>query len=91
MSWWTLSTHISQDWRKVKQYLNIDHYREYISKVVVTDFDQPKDEVKKSVRGIKYTMPYTTFDEKHYSCFRNDLQKCIHVQFSNKIFEGSKS
>lgn len=36
-------------------------------------------------------MPYTAFDEKYYSCFRNDLQKAIFVQFSTKLFEGTKS
>ena len=36
-------------------------------------------------------MPYTAFDEKYYSCFRNDLQKAIFVQFSTKLFEGGKS
>ena len=68
----------------------VDHYREYISKVVVTDFDNPRDEVKKSVKSIKYGMPYTTLDEKYYSCLRNDLQKCIFVQFGSK-FEGKRS
>lgn len=36
-------------------------------------------------------MPYTAFDEKYYSCLRSDLQKAIFVQFSSKLFEGTKS
>lgn len=57
----------------------------------MTDFDNPKDEVKKAVRHVKYSMPYTAFDEKYYSCLRSDLQKAIFVQFSSKLFEGGKS
>lgn len=76
--------------KKGKTTSHADHYREEIARIVVKDFDTPKEDIKNAIRRLRYPMPFTTIDEKSYNCLRSDLQKAIVVEFSHKR-EGIES
>lgn len=63
---------------------DVDQYREYIAKIVTTDFDTGKEEVKQSIRKMRYPVPTTAVDEKVYNCFRTDLTKLVQLNFNAK-------
>ena len=51
---------------------------------MVSDFDSDKEEVRGAIRKIKYTMPYTSIDDKFYNCLKADLQKTVFVEFGHR-------
>lgn len=63
-----------------------DQYREYIAKVVTSDFDTKKEEIKLAIRKFKLAPVGVSLNEKPYNCLRNDVNKVISIDFGRRDF-----
>jgi hypothetical protein len=71
--------------------LHPEQYREYIARIVTTDFDTSKEELKAAVRRVRYGSPQVVFDEKYYNCLRNDILKAVVIDYNFRRDAGQES
>lgn len=58
-----------------------EQYRDYIAKIVTSDFDSPREDIKNGIRKLRYPAPVLVRDEKHYQTFKESLQRMVSMNY----------